>query len=166
MSVAKLLIVGSPGGSQSKFVSAISEVKVRSSSKTPRGDSEFVPMDFGRVSVDEDLDLQMFGVERDQVGVIADAIAPGIVGAVVLIDKTEAADPHFSAQALDELSHRGIVHIIAGTTGVNKQSLQMSLDLPSNSEVVSCKPADRESVKTTIIKVLEAALEAAESDAA
>lgn len=162
MSSAKVLVIGSPAGLQGRFVGAISEVKVRSSARTPSGE-DFVPMDFGRIRIDEELDLQIFGVERDRVGVIADAIAPGIVGALLLAEHADTSDPHFSAQALDELGEKGIFTVIARTSEeIDPRSLEAALSLNGDA-IVDCINIDRESAKSTLVALFQAVLEAADA---
>lgn len=163
---AKLLVLGPPDGAQGAFVSAVSEVKVRSSARTPTATGEgYVPMDFGRVRIALDLDLQLFGFERDQVGVVADAITPGIVGAVLLVDESDAEDPHYAAGALEQLAERGIPAII-GATGSTLDPIKMP-DLLEAPDIrgVSLSEMDRGSVKQAILTVLEVALAAEESAA-
>lgn len=164
MSSAKVLVIGSPAGLQGRFVGAISQVKVRSSARTTSGE-DFVPMDFGRIKIDDQLDLQIFGVERDRVGVIVDAIAPGIVGALLLAEPADTSDPHFSSQALDELSEKGIFTVIARTSAeIDPTGLAGALSLNGN-DLVDCVNLDRESAKNALVKLFEAVLEAAESAA-
>lgn len=163
---AKLLILGPPDGPHGAFVSSVSEVKIRSSARTPTGSAVgFVPMDFGRVRIAIDLDLQLFGFERDQAGTVSDAVAPGIVGAILLIDEQDGVDPHYAARALDELSQRGIVTVIGITgAGIDSRNLLETLGAP-DAKVVPVLDTERQTVKEAIVTVLEAALESEESAA-
>lgn len=164
MGSAKVLVVGSPAGLQGRFVGAISEVKVRSSARTPTGE-DFIPMDFGRIRIDDELDLQIFGVERDRVGVIADAVSPGIVGALLLAEHSDTSDPHFSSQALDELGEKGIFTVIARTSeDIDSPTLASALSL-NGGEIIDCINIDRESAKSSLVALFEAVLEAADNAA-
>jgi signal recognition particle receptor subunit beta len=159
---AKLLVLGGPGGSQGAFVAAISEVKVRSSTRTPQGEG-FVPMDFGRLKLDEDLDLQVFGVERDQVDLILGSISPGIVGAIVLVGRDDLEDPHYSVAALEELSERGIAALVAATEDLGAEALDR---LANGNSTIKLEVIDRPSAKTAIVTLLESVLESVEGTAA
>ncbi|MGH9195736.1 MAG: hypothetical protein ACRD1T_08360 [Acidimicrobiia bacterium] len=163
---AKLLVLGPPDGGHSSFVSSVSEVKIRSSARTPTGSAEgFVPMDFGRVRIAIDLDLQLFGFERDQAAKVVDAVSPGIVGAILLVDQHDSVDPHYAARALDELSQRGIVTVLGVTeAGIDSGALARSLGAPE-SRVIFVLDTERETVKQAVLAVLEAALQAEESAA-
>lgn len=162
---AKMLVVGPPDGDQGALVSAISEVKVRSSARNPSGES-FVPMDFGRVKISIDLDLQLFGFERDQVGVVTDAISPGIVGALLLIERQDLTDPHYAVQALIDLAERGIVTLIAVPADLHPGDVVEHLQVPPDVVVAPLPQVDRVSVKSLIVSLLEAAMAAAEGSAA
>lgn len=159
---AKLLVLGPPAGPQSTFVSSISEVRVKSSTHNPSGQG-FVPMDFGRVRLDSELDLQLFGFDRDQITTVADAVSPGIVGAVVFV--TDPEDPHYALAAMDELGRRRIPFVIAAGEGVDDQALARSLAVDPSS-VIPAGPLDREAVKAVVVRVLEEAMAVAEGSAA
>lgn len=162
MPSAKVLVLGGPGGAQGDFVAAISEVKVRSSTRSPKGEG-FVPMDFGRLKLEDDLDLQVFGVERDRVEAILDSISPGIVGAIVLVDRRDLDDPHYSVTALEELSDKGIPALIATTDDTEAEALER---LTNGNISISLNMIDRTSAKSAIVTLLESVLESVEGSAA
>lgn len=165
MATAKVLVAGAPGGPQGRFVSAISEVKVRSSGRNPRAQGT-VPMDFGRVKIAPDIDLQLFGLEREQVGVVADAVYPGVVGAVLLVDPKDEAGLSKTAQAINELSEREIPTVIATPDGTLSPAGLKRLGDHGKTPVVSCPTMERESVKKVLVALLEAAIEEATGSAA
>ena len=161
---AKVLVLGPPDGAQGAFVGTISQVKVRSSARTA-GDG-VIPMHFGRVKIEADLDLQIFGAERDQAVPVLDAISSGLVGAIILCDGDDVQDPHYAASALDELNQRGIPSLVVATGDEpDAQKVGNALNL-SESSVVVHGLIDREAVKASLVSVLETALQAAQGSAA
>lgn len=162
---AKVLVVGPPDGPQGQFVSAISEVKVRSSARTASGEGT-VPMDFGRVRLGIDLDLQLFGFDRDRVPIVADAVAPGVVGAVVIVGEDDKKDPHFASSALDELAARGIPAILAIDIKEDPVAIRRALSASASTPIVPYTKLNKASVKSVVVAVLEAAVQAAEGSAA
>ncbi|MCA1839196.1 MAG: hypothetical protein ABR507_12690 [Actinomycetota bacterium] len=161
---AKVLVLGPPDGPQGAFVGTVSQVKVRSSARTT-GDG-VIPMHFGRVRLESDLDLQIFGAERDQAAPVLDAIASGLVGAIVLFDEAERSDPHYAALALDELSQRGVPWIVVVWGDQPDPSVAAdALNLTGVAPVVVYGQIDKESVKSSIVSVLETALVATEGAA-
>ena len=154
---AKLLVPGPPDGDQSRIVSAISEVKIQSSARNPTG-AGYVPMDFGRLKVGDDLDLQLFGFERDQVAVVTDAVAPGVVGALAVINAHDVLDPAEAVSALYGLASFGLTTVVVGPSDFETSLLAGKLNVPE-SHVFQYSQVDRKVVKAMILKVLDAALQ-------
>lgn len=164
---AKILVLGPPEGPQGQFVSAVSEVKVRSSTRTTASGEGTVPMDFGRVRLGIDLDLQLFGFDRDRAGIVADAVAPGVLGAVILVSREDVEDPHFASTALDELSVRAIPSIVAIDDHLTEPAkVSEALRLSPGAPVATYATLDKETVKTILVQVLEAAMLISEGSAA
>jgi signal recognition particle receptor subunit beta len=164
ITTAKILVLGPPEGGQSDFVSAISEVKVRSSARTPT-EGEFVPMDFGRVKLETEADLQLFGFARDHLDLVAEAISPGIVGAVFLASPGDIQEPHTARESIAALHLRGIPSMVAAPPGADPRKLSEALDVPEMA-VGSYDSLDRDAVKSMIVGVLELAVMAMEGSAA
>lgn len=161
----KILILGPPDGPQAKFVSEIAQIKVKSSARASSGNG-FIPMQFGRVKLDNDADLQLFGAERDQTLSVIETISEGLVGAILLTDEYDLQDPHFASDALDELIGRRIPTIVGLTSkGITERDIEQGLGIPAGS-VQSCIDLSREDIKLMLVAVLEAALRAAEGSTA
>ena len=162
---AKVLIVGGPGGRQGDFLNAISQVKIRSSAPSRSGEG-VIPMHFGRVELGADLDMQFFGAERDRVSEIIEAISPGIVGGIILVDSADLEDPHFTSEALDLINHHGLPAIVVRTDPmVPTDGIESLLSLHAGS-VGDCVDMDREAVKEIVVSLLQAAVAVAEGSAA
>ena len=153
MATVKLLVIGGPGENHSRFVGAISEVRVRSSTRTSTSTEGTVPMDFGRLHIDDSLDLQIFGVERDQVSSIVDAISPGIIGAIVIADPADVVDPHYTVEALEELRRRRIDCVVT-SINADPDRLQQALNL-NGDPVVLVKEISRATAKEALLSLLQ-----------
>lgn len=155
----KVLILGPPDGPQSTFVNEIAQIKVKSSPRAAGGNG-FIPMQFGRVKLGDDSDLQLFGAERDQTRSVIETISEGLVGAILLTDEYDVQDPHFASDALDELSERGIPTIVGRTSArITDSEIEQTLSIPAGS-VQSCTDLDRAAIKAVLVAVLEAAVRA------
>jgi hypothetical protein len=155
---AKLLVPGPPQGDQSAIVAAISEVKIQSTARNPTGVG-FVPLDFGRVKVGGDLDLQLFGFDRDQVHVVGEAVAPGIIGALSVINATDMLDASSALGALDALASIGTTTVVVGPSDFEPSLVAEKLNV-DESHVFQYGAVDRKVVKRMILKILEVALQA------
>jgi signal recognition particle receptor subunit beta len=155
---AKLLVPGPPQGDQAAIVAAISEVKIQSSARNPTG-TGFVPMDFGRLKVGGDLDLQLFGFDRDQVQVVGEAVAPGIVGALAVVNANDMLDPSAALASLAELESIDATNIVVGPADF-EPSLLADKMMVAESGVFQYDVIDRKVVKSMVLKLLEVALEA------
>lgn len=161
---AKVLIVGGPSGKQGDFLNTISQVKIKSSAPSRSGDG-VIPMHFGRVQLGPDLDLQLFGADRDRISEVIEAISPGVVGSIVLVDSADAGDPHLTAEALDQINHVGLPAVVVRTDDVAAEGLEQVLSLPPGS-ISDCTQMDREDVKQVVLRLLESALQVVEGSAA
>jgi signal recognition particle receptor subunit beta len=117
-----------------------------------------VAMDFGRVSLDEDLILYLFGTPGQyRFWFMWDDIVRGAIGAIVLADTRRLAD---CFAAVDYFEQRQLPFVI----GVNcfdgilrhsiedvREALQVSQTVP----VITCDARNRDSTKSALIAVVE-----------
>lgn len=164
MPMAKVLAIGGPAGNHSRFVAAIGDVKVRSSNGD--GAAGVVPMDFGHITLEDGLQLQIFGVPRDNTAVMAQALEPGVVGAVVIVDDSDLRDPHFTQEAIEALDSKQIpAAVLAVSDSLSPEGLRESIDIGDRPATV-CQQVSRQAAKQAILSVLEAALESSQGSAA
>ena len=120
--------------------------------------STTVVMDFGRVSIRDDLVLYLFGTPgQDRFWFLWDELAVGALGAVVLADTRRLAD---CFPSVDYFERRGTPFLVAvncfnGEQRHTPEKVRDALDLDPDVPVVLCDARERESSKMVFVALIE-----------
>jgi uncharacterized protein len=168
----KIVIVGGFGVGKTTMVRSVSEIRPLSTEETMTqaglgidDDSAVtgkttttVAFDFGRISLDEQLVLYLFGAPgQERFWFLWDRLFSGTLGAVVLVDTRRIEDSWY---AIDRLEHHGTPFIVArnnfpGTTTHSLDKVRDALALPDEVPLVDCDARDRESAKRVLISLVD-----------
>ncbi|XTZ18089.1 GTP-binding protein [Micromonospora echinospora] len=168
----KILIAGGFGAGKTTLVSALSEVRplqteeVLTSAGIGTDDTSgvegksttTVAMDFGRITINEDLQVYLFGTPgQDRFWFLWDELAFGALGAVVLADTRRLAD---CFPSVDYFEQRGIPFVVGvncfdGARRFSLNSVRHALDLDPDVPLVLCDARDRQSGKLVLVALVE-----------
>jgi signal recognition particle receptor subunit beta len=120
-----------------------------------------VAMDFGRITLDSDLILYLFGTPgQDRFWFMWDDLCRGAIGAVVLVDTRRLQD---CFAAVDYFEQRDLPFIVAvncfdGMVRHTVTDVREALAVPADLPIVLCDARVRDSAKATLIELLQHAV--------
>jgi signal recognition particle receptor subunit beta len=178
----KIVVAGGFGVGKTTAVGAISEIAVLSTEAamtevaaevdrtghTPAKTLTTVALDFGRLTIDEEITLYLFGTPgQDRFGFMWRDLAEGALGALVIVDTRRLGDCY---PAVDYFERSGLpfvvgVNLFHGRLDHRVEDVRWALAVAPDTPVVMFDARRRASVRDALVVLLRHALEQLEQAA-
>lgn len=172
MQAVKMVITGPFSSGKTEFIGAISEIDVVSTERKISSSAEqvkeqtTVAMDFGRITVDEDLVLYLFGTPgQRRFDFMWDILSQGMLGFVVMVDSTKPETFREAKRILETFeSYASTPYVVAANKqdmedAWDPEDLRIILRLHQDVKILPCVAMDKESVKNALLELLYSILE-------
>ena len=176
MQAVKMVVTGPFNSGKTQFIQSVSEIDVVSTERKISSDAEkvkdstTVAMDFGRITVDEDLVLYLFGTPgQKRFDFMWEILSEGMLGFIVMVDSTRPETFREARSILETFrAYAPTPYVVAA----NKQDredawdiddMRHALRLDPKTKLLPCVATDRNTVKATLLELLYSILEEMEN---
>lgn len=167
----KVVITGPYGVGKTTLIRTLSEINVLTTERRVTDDpgarrsATTVAMDFGRITIDEDLQLYLFGTPgQKRFDSMWETLGEGMLGFIVMLDDDRAGSLLEGIEILDYFRARADVPFVVAVNKVAvgeevravrraRHQLRMAADVP----VVTVDARDREQAKDLLVELFHAA---------
>jgi signal recognition particle receptor subunit beta len=167
MQTVKMVVTGPFNAGKTEFIRAVSEIDVVSTERkitdaTSRVKRETtVAMDFGRITVDEDLVLYLFGTPgQKRFDFMWEILSEGMLGFVVLVDSVRPETFREARRILDIFrGYSSTPYVVAANKqdmedAWSPEDLRIALKVAPGIKLLPCVATDKESVKNILLELL------------
>jgi uncharacterized protein len=176
MQNVKIVVTGPFNAGKTQFIQSVSEIDVVSTEKKISHEPEMVKsattvaMDFGRITVGDDLILYLFGTPgQKRFDFMWEILSEGMLGFIVLVDSTRPETFREARRILETFkAYAPTPYVVAA----NKQDcedawdpddMRVALRMGADTKLLPCVATKKESVKEVLLSLLYGILEEMES---
>ena len=172
MRSVKMVVTGPFSSGKTTFIRSVSEIDVVSTERKISTEAlriketTTVAMDFGRITVDDDLVLYLFGTPgQKRFDFMWEILSEGVLGFIVMVD---SARPETFREAKSILhtfrAYAPTPYVVAANKqdvpdAWNVDDLRIALKLDHKIKMLPCVASDKESVKAALLELLYSILE-------
>jgi small GTP-binding protein len=172
MQTVKMVVTGPFASGKTQFIQTVSEIDVVATERKISSESErikettTVAMDFGRITVDDDLVLYLFGTPgQKRFDFMWEILSEGMLGFVVMVDSTRPETFREARRILETFrAYAPTPYVVTA----NKQDLpdawepedmRIALRLSPDVKLLPCVATQKETVKNALLELLYSILE-------
>jgi len=172
MQTVKMVVTGPFNSGKTAFIESVSEIDVVSTERKISSEVErikettTVAMDFGRITVDDDLVLYLFGTPgQKRFDFMWEILSEGMLGFIVIVDSSRPETFREAKSILETFrAYAPTPYVVAA----NKQDLvdawtvedlRIALRIDKKIKLLPCVAHDKESVKLVLLELLYSILE-------
>ncbi len=176
MQTVKMVVTGPFSAGKTEFIQTVSEIDVVSTEKRISSEAEkikestTVAMDFGRITVDENLVLYLFGTPgQKRFDFMWEILSEGMLGFIVMVDSSRPETFREARSILETFrAYAPTPYVVAANKQDQEDSweiddMRIALRLDPRIKLLPCIAVDKESVKAVLLELLYSIL--AEMDA-
>ncbi|MDJ0755650.1 MAG: ATP/GTP-binding protein [Ardenticatenaceae bacterium] len=172
MQAVKMVITGPFSAGKTSFIGSVSEIDVVRTERRITNAAErvkettTVAMDFGRITVDDDLVLYLFGTPgQRRFDFMWEILSEGMLGFVVLVDSTKPETFREAKRILETFqSYASTPFVVAANKQDHEDAwspddLRIILRLDPAVKILPCVSLQKDSVKNVLLELLYSILE-------
>ena len=177
MQTVKMVVTGPFNAGKTEFIQSVSEIDVVSTERKISGrdervvkESTTVAMDFGRITVDEDLVLYLFGTPgQKRFDFMWEILSEGMLGFIVLVDSTRPETFREARKILETFrAYAPTPYVVAANKQDKKDAWEVddirhALRLDAKTKLLPCTATNRKMVKDVLLELLYSILAEMES---
>jgi hypothetical protein len=169
----KMVITGPFSAGKTQFIQSVSEIEVVSTERKLTQAEEravkettTIAMDFGRITVDDDLVLYLFGTPgQKRFDFMWEILSEGMLGFIVMVDSTRPETFREARSILETFrAYASTPYVVAANKQDIKdawdiQDMRHALRLDGGTKILPCIATDKKHVKTVLLELLYSILD-------
>lgn len=172
MQSVKMVVTGPFNAGKTQFINSVSEIDIVATERKISSEIEkikettTVAMDFGRITVDEDLVLYLFGTPgQKRFDFMWEILSDGMLGFIVMVDSTRPETFREARRILETFrAYAPTPYVVAANKqdcedAWEVQDMRIALRLDPAVKLVNCVATEKESAKSVLLQLLYSILE-------
>ncbi|MBN2822651.1 MAG: ATP/GTP-binding protein [Coriobacteriia bacterium] len=167
MQSVKVVVTGPFNAGKTTFIKSVSEITVLSTERQvsdasgERGSETTVAMDFGRITVSDDVVLYLFGTPgQERFSFMWETLSEGMLGFVLLVDADSSESISDASSMIEFFTNMSDVPFVVAANKVSEgdanslSGIRARLSLDDHVPLLPCDAREKDSVKAVLLGLL------------